>query len=109
MVGGATSKLDLPSLTQLSIAGCGRLQLGVPYWAARVYYCKQLIIDPAYCGRRFYTGRLLAIEDFIFYLYHEYWMAIRTMRSFYQCEINYYFPKRMDRIFDFTHIVKFGK
>ena len=30
-VGGATSQLDLPSLTLLSVAGCGRLQLGVPH------------------------------------------------------------------------------
>ena len=28
-VGGATSQLDLPSLTPLSVAGCGRLQLGI--------------------------------------------------------------------------------
>ena len=34
--GGATSQLDLPSLTPLSIAGCGRLQLGVPHWATSV-------------------------------------------------------------------------
>ena len=39
-VGGATSQLDLPSLTSLSGAGCGRLQLGVPYWATSVDYCK---------------------------------------------------------------------
>ena len=39
-VGGATSQLDLPSLTPLSIAGCGRLQLGVPHWATSVDYCK---------------------------------------------------------------------
>ena len=32
-VGGATSQLDLPSLTPLPIACCGRLQLGVPYCA----------------------------------------------------------------------------
>ena len=38
-VGGATSQLDLPSLTPLSVAGCGRLQLGVPHWAASVHYC----------------------------------------------------------------------
>ena len=32
--GGATaSQLDQPSLTPLSIAGSGRLQLGVAYWA----------------------------------------------------------------------------
>ena len=30
--GGATSQLDPPSLTPLSVAGCGRLQLGVPIW-----------------------------------------------------------------------------
>ena len=35
-VGGATSQLDVPSLTPLSLAGCGRLQLGVPHWAASV-------------------------------------------------------------------------
>ena len=31
-----TSQLDLPSLTLLSVAGCGRLQLGVPHWATSV-------------------------------------------------------------------------
>ena len=31
-VGGATSQLDLPSLTPLSVDGCGWLQLGVPQW-----------------------------------------------------------------------------
>ena len=30
-VDGATSQLDVPSLTPLSVAGCGRLQLGVPH------------------------------------------------------------------------------
>ena len=34
--GGATSQLDLPSLTPLSVAGCARLQLGVPHWATSV-------------------------------------------------------------------------
>ena len=38
-VGGATSQLDLPSLTSLSIAGCGRLQLGAPHLATSVNYC----------------------------------------------------------------------
>ena len=37
-VRGATSQLDLPSLTPLSVAGCGRLQLGVPNWATSVDY-----------------------------------------------------------------------
>ena len=35
-VGGATSQLDLQSLTPLSVAGCDRLQLGVPHWATSV-------------------------------------------------------------------------
>ena len=65
-VGGATSQLDLPSLTQLSVADCGWLQLAVPQWAASVHYWKLLIIDPTFCGNRFSTGRLLAIEDFTF-------------------------------------------
>ena len=34
--GGVTSQLDLPSLTPLSVAGCGRQQLGVPHWATSV-------------------------------------------------------------------------
>ena len=34
------SQLDLPSLTPLSVAGCGRLQLGAPHWATSVNYCK---------------------------------------------------------------------
>ena len=38
--GGATSQLDLPSLTPLSVAGCGQLQLGVPHWATSVDYYK---------------------------------------------------------------------
>ena len=35
-VGGATSQLDLPSLTPLSVTGCGRLQLEVSDWATSV-------------------------------------------------------------------------
>ena len=38
--GGVTSQLDLPSLTPLSVASCGRLQLGVIHWATSVDYCK---------------------------------------------------------------------
>ena len=37
-VGGATSQLDLPSLTALSVTGCGQLQLGVPHWATSLDY-----------------------------------------------------------------------
>ena len=66
-VGGVTSQLDLPSLTPLSVASCGRLQLGVPDWAKSVDYCKWLTIDPIFCGSRFSTGRLLAIEDITFF------------------------------------------
>ena len=40
-VGGATSQLDLPSLTQLPVAGCGRLQLGVPNWATSVIIARR--------------------------------------------------------------------
>ena len=35
-LGGATSQLGLPSLTPLSVAGCGRLPLGVLHWATSV-------------------------------------------------------------------------
>ena len=65
--GGETSQLDLPSLTPLYVAGCGRLQLGVPHWATSVDYCKQLIIDPTFCGSRFSAGRLPAKENFTFF------------------------------------------
>ena len=37
---GATSQLDPPSLTLLSVAGCDRVQLGVPHLATAVDYCK---------------------------------------------------------------------
>ena len=33
---GATSQLDIQSLTPLSVAGCGRLQLGVLHWPTSV-------------------------------------------------------------------------
>ena len=39
-VRGSTSQLDVSSLTPLSVAGCGRLQLVVPHLAATVEYCK---------------------------------------------------------------------
>ena len=35
-VGVTASQLDLPSLTPLSVARCGRLQLGAPHWATTV-------------------------------------------------------------------------
>ena len=39
-VGVAASQLDLPSLTPLSEAGCGRLQLGVAHCATSVALLK---------------------------------------------------------------------
>ena len=36
MVGVTASQLDLPPQTQLSAAGCGRLQLEVAHWATSV-------------------------------------------------------------------------
>ena len=38
--GSATSQLYLPFMTPLSVAGCCRLQLGVPHWAISIAYCK---------------------------------------------------------------------
>ena len=35
-VGGNGQSLDLPSLTPLSVAAFGRLQLGAPHWASLV-------------------------------------------------------------------------
>ena len=75
-VGGATSQLDLPSLTPLYIAGCDWLQLGAPHWASSVNYCK-LIIEPTFCGSRFFTDRLLAITDFAFTLL--YWSDLSVL------------------------------
>ena len=39
-VGSMTCQLDLPSLTPLSVAGYGLLQLGGPHYATSVDYCK---------------------------------------------------------------------
>ena len=39
-VWGATSQLDLSSLTLLFVASCGWLQRGVPHWVASGHYCK---------------------------------------------------------------------
>ena len=35
-VGVTASRLDLPSLSPLSVAGCGRLKLGVAHWVTLV-------------------------------------------------------------------------
>ena len=39
-MGLTASQFDVQSLTPLSIAGCGRLQLGVAYWATSVALLK---------------------------------------------------------------------
>ena len=38
----------------------------LPIALLQLRYCKLLIIEPAFCGSRLSTGRLLAIEDFTF-------------------------------------------
>ena len=54
-MGGATSQLDLSSLTTLSVAGCGgTTTIGVLHLAISVIIA------------RFSTGRLLASKDFTF-------------------------------------------
>ena len=63
-VGGATSQLDLPSLTPLSVAGCGRLQLGVPHRATSVALLQVVDNWPD----SILLWGLLAIEDFTFTL-----------------------------------------
>ena len=55
-VGGAISQLDLPSLTPLSVAVVVDCNQGHISWATSVNYCKQLIIEPTFCGSRFSTG-----------------------------------------------------
>ena len=66
-VRGATSQFDLPYLTPLSVASCGRLKLGVSHWVRSVDHCMYLIIDHSFCGSKFSTGRLLTIQDFTFF------------------------------------------
>ena len=99
--GGATSQLDLPSVTPLSVAGCGRLQLGVPHWATSVDYCKWLIIDLTFCGSRFSAGRLLAIEDFTFYnIISSDFTFNALQKNIYQiiCHIQIKYVKKVHRI-----------
>ena len=52
-VGSATSA----STVYDAIVRCDRLELGVPYWDQLLQ-----VVDPTFCGSRFSTGRLLAIE-----------------------------------------------
>ena len=94
--GGATSQLDLPSLAPLSVAGCGRQQLGAPHWATSVNYSKQLIIEPTFCGSRFSTGRLLAMEDFTFlcHFFINIWVSVMKRNlSDYSHIIFYYYTR----------------
>ena len=52
-----------------------------PHLATSVNYCKYLIIEPAFCGSIFSTGRLLAIEDFTFTLGGETDSATREKKN----------------------------
>ena len=61
------SQFDLLSLTTLSVAIFGRLQLRqLTIGLLQQHYYNQLTIDPTFCDSRFSTGWLLAIEDFAF-------------------------------------------
>ena len=66
------SQLDLPSVTPLSVADCGRLQLGAPHWATSVTSLQVLDNWRPFCCSRFSPGRLLAIEVFTFSLHVNY-------------------------------------
>ena len=59
-MGLTASQLDVPSLTPLSVAGCGRLQLGVTHWATSVALLKVVIFDPINSGGRFSSEGFLA-------------------------------------------------
>ena len=62
--GGNSQILVLPSLTPLSIAICGRLQLGAPHWATLVALLSE--VDKLTPHSVVVDGRHLAIEDFTF-------------------------------------------
>ena len=68
--GVTAGQLDLPPLTPLSVAGCGRLQLRAAHWATSVALLQAVdIIDPTNSAGGFYTGELLAIKHFVFSVY----------------------------------------
>ena len=56
--GVTASQLELSSLTPLSVAGCGRLQVGVAHCAT--------LVDPTNSGSIFSFTGLLAIKDCLF-------------------------------------------
>ena len=63
----APSQLELPSLTPLSVAGCGRLKLGVPNSATSVITASGLYLTPPHSvvvDSPLAGSRLLAKEDF---------------------------------------------
>ena len=64
-MGLTASQLDLPSLTELFVAACGRLQLEAAYWATSVSFLQ--VVENLPHGLS--TGKLLAIEDFILYFF----------------------------------------
>ena len=59
--GVVDSRLDLSSLTLLSVPGCGRLQLAVAHWTTSVAVLQVVdnIIDPTNGGCRYSSGGCL--------------------------------------------------
>ena len=92
-VEGATSQLDLSSLTPLSVAGRGWLQLGVAHMATSVALLK--VVDN-FDQIGFFSVGLLTIEDFTFLF-----VSDPTLRHIYdvkcmlwQCTIiSFYYPR----------------
>ena len=67
--GGIGNSMDLPSLTPLSIAGCGRLHLDAPHWSTSVSLLQVLYNWPHILWySRLSTGRLPDIEYLTFLL-----------------------------------------
>ena len=70
MVGAMACQLDLPSLHQLPVAGCGRLQLGATPWAILV-----VLLQVVYnCPHKLWEDYIFYISDHLFlfltYLLH---------------------------------------
>ena len=61
-MGGSGSQLELPSLTPLSVADCGRLQLGVVHWATSVTFMEVDDNLPREYGKYILHWGILALE-----------------------------------------------
>ena len=73
MVGGNSQSIGSMSLTPLSVAVCGQLQLGASHWATSESL--QQVVDN-------FTWKLLAIEDFTFNFYRVYKHCTYKVDSF---------------------------